>query len=68
MTKDARYKWTHGIVENKTDSVEGIDQPVKRGRRISMTFREKCRINSHVPHHIKTKGKINTIRNNHTNI
>ena len=41
MTGDARYKWTHGIVEQEFDIVKG--EKKKRGRRISMTFREKPR-------------------------
>jgi alkylated DNA repair dioxygenase AlkB len=38
MTGDARNEWTHEMPARKTDVVDGIIK--KRGRRISVTFRE----------------------------
>lgn len=35
---DARYKWTHGIAQRKTDTFNGIK--IERKLRISMTFRK----------------------------
>lgn len=37
MTGDARYKWSHAILARKHDKVGG--EIVKRGRRLSFTFR-----------------------------
>lgn len=37
LSQSARYKWKHGIVARKSDSLQG--QRVSRGRRISITFR-----------------------------
>lgn len=37
LSGDARYKWTHSIAKRKTDVVQGAR--VKRGRRVSVTFR-----------------------------
>jgi|694.fasta_scaffold113091_2 hypothetical protein len=38
LTEDARYKWTHGITYNNSDSVYGDIIP--RDERISITFRK----------------------------
>lgn len=37
FSSDARYQWKHGIAARKTDKYQG--QVIKRGRRISLTFR-----------------------------
>ena len=37
MTGDARYQWTHEMPSRKSDMVDGAR--VKRGRRVSITFR-----------------------------
>jgi len=37
MTGDARYQWTHEMPSRKSDMVDGTR--VKRGRRVSITFR-----------------------------
>lgn len=37
LSKDARYKWSHGIPARKSDNVNGIKLP--RDRRVSLTFR-----------------------------
>ena len=37
MTGDARYQWTHEMASRKSDNVNG--ERVKRGRRVSVTFR-----------------------------
>lgn len=37
MSGDARYKWTHEMPSNLSDLVDG--KRIKRGRRISITFR-----------------------------
>ena len=37
MSKDARYKWKHGIAKKKTDIVNG--KRIKRKTRYSITFR-----------------------------
>ncbi len=37
MTGDARYQWTHEMASRKSDKVNG--ERVKRGRRVSITFR-----------------------------
>ena len=38
LTDDARYLWKHGITHRKTDRYQG--QSIKRGRRVSLTFRK----------------------------
>jgi alkylated DNA repair dioxygenase AlkB len=38
LRDDARYKWTHGIAQRKTDNFKGIK--TERRLRISMTFRK----------------------------
>ena len=38
LTDDARYLWKHGIAHRKMDRHQG--QSIKRGRRISLTFRK----------------------------
>lgn len=38
ISGEARYKWTHGIAQRKTDNFNGIK--TDRGLRISMTFRK----------------------------
>lgn len=38
MSKDARYKWTHGIRSRNTDTVNGVI--INRGLRDSLTYRE----------------------------
>jgi alkylated DNA repair dioxygenase AlkB len=37
MQNDARYLWQHSIANRKTDNYQGL--VIKRGRRISLTFR-----------------------------
>lgn len=37
MTGDARYQWTHEMPSRKSDKVNG--ERIKRGRRVSVTFR-----------------------------
>ncbi|CAK8672111.1 tRNA (carboxymethyluridine(34)-5-O)-methyltransferase alkbh8-like [Clavelina lepadiformis] len=57
FTGDARYKWTHGITQKKSDLVcdERSDQEflVKRERRISMTFRKILKSTSN---HVENLG------------
>jgi alkylated DNA repair dioxygenase AlkB len=40
LEKDARYTWTHEISPKLTDTING--KRVKRGRRVSITFRSVC--------------------------
>lgn len=37
LSGDARYLWEHGIASRKSDRVDGV--AIRRGRRISLTFR-----------------------------
>lgn len=43
LSGDSRYKWTHGIERRKTDTLPTNGaKAIKRGRRISLTFRTMC--------------------------